>query len=470
MTANTKSIAVVGGGLAGIAASLAIARKSSHKVTLYESRARLGGRTGSFRNGSPGSRTDDEDPIDYCQHVGMGCCTNLLQLIEWLEQQQDWKREKSLYFYGATGQFQKLSALPLVPAPMHLATWLLKWPNLYWYDRYCIARGMLEINKVSLNQQTNHQSALDWLQEHQQSEAAINHFWNTIIVSALGEELEHVDLASVAKVLQDGFLRHRDAFHLLIPQRPLEELFNKQALQQLRNSGVEVKLQEAIQRIDRESHGDFVLSSRTCSNRYDALIIAVPWHQLSKLESGSAIPEVAEAASSAATLPSSPISGVHSWWDRAWLPHEHATIVGRHCQWIFSQPTQHTKRTADASRPAHRHYYQIVISASRSLPKADPMTLRKLIVEDLAEVFPQSKEANLLELKSVTDPQAVFSVRPGQWSMRSCSDVADPTLAFAGDWTLTGWPATMEGAILSGFTAAEKILGGSVQIRAAQLA
>jgi squalene-associated FAD-dependent desaturase len=457
---SDKSVIVVGGGLAGIAAALALAKRGV-QVRLIESKHRLGGRTGSFIDVAGGT----EESLDYCQHVGMGCCTNLRQLTDWLGQKNAWTEYKQLHAYSATSGYQRLSALPFVPAPLHLFPWLFSWPGLRLRDRMAVARGMLILRSVRIDVDMESRSALDWLVARKQTVQSIQNFWNTIIVSALGEELSRVNVASLCKVMQDGFLNHREAFHLLVPNRPLDELFNRGASVRLQQLGVVIELGVPITRIARQA-GGITAVARDRSYSADAVVLAVPWHRLSHIQTDSTVPGLPAVAAKADQLQASPITGIHTWWDRPWLEQRHAMIVGQLCQWIFTEPVDSTATCGD------EFYYQIVISASRSLPNGDPATLRKLICDDLNKVFPKARHASLLRLKAVRDPQAVFSVSPESMQNRADCRALGNDILLAGDWTRTGWPATMEGAVLSGFSAAEALFshwGHPEQVRAAAL-
>jgi len=461
-----KSTIVVGGGLAGISAALALA-KNGVQVTILESRRRLGGRTGSFTVEHP--QSGELEDIDYCQHVGMGCCTNLKQLIQWLGQEHDWQAHRQLHLFGPSGVYQQLQAWPLLPAPLHLSGWLLKWPGLNLRDRVSVARGLLAIDKLQLDAATHTQSALGWLQSQGQTTGAIQRFWSTIVVSALGEELSRVSLAAVAKVLQEGFLRHRDAFHLLVPTRPLGELFGTRTAEQLRDHQVELHLASPVSAIDYSSDAAIRVTSGQRSFTADSLVLAVPWHQLGKIDFGNDSAGLAQLAKSCGQLQSSAITGVHTWWDRRWLELPHAAIVGRLCQWVFPKGDAIQTNTipektipsqlgaASVSAAQAEHYYQIVISATSSRRRGHAHDLATQIQRDLEEVFPAVRDAKLLRYQVVTDPQAVFSISPESHGWRPDPQVTS-RLMLAGDWTATGWPATMEGAVLSGFRAAEQLL------------
>ncbi len=486
---SIRSTIVIGGGLAGIAAALALAKHGVH-VTLLESRRKLGGRTGSFTRVDP--QTGNHETIDYCQHVGMGCCTNLKQLIYWLDQTNDWHEQRQLHFFGPQGDYQQLSAWPLLPAPLHLAGWLLKWPGLKNRDRIAIARGMLAIRGISLTQ-TNQQSALAWLRSHGQTPAAIDHFWTTILVSALGEQLEQVSLTAMAKVLQDGFLNHRRAFHLLVPQRPLGELFGSRALQVLHAHGVDVRLEQPVKQLQMAEQQPLtvVCAGQAQAYQADSVVIAVPWHQLEKIsiaDDACDVHHIQSLLRGPNRLHSSAITGIHTWWDRPWLQLPHAAIVGRLCQWVFPSqsliappesliaPPIKSKTLPTNTIPDHpspsphptststSHYYQIVISATNQLRQLGAKQISEQVHADLCHVFPAVRQAKLLRSQVVTDPQAVFSITPESQPYRLDSFV-HPRLMLAGDWTATGWPATMEGAILSGFRAAENLLAAGNSTR-----
>jgi squalene-associated FAD-dependent desaturase len=450
---SRKSVVVVGGGLAGIAAALALA-KHGVAVTLMESRRCLGGRAGSFVvQDAHGIETET---VDYCQHVGMGCCTNLWQLISWLGHEQLWQRHRELHFFGPTGRYRKLSALPL-PAPFHLAGWLAKWPGLTFNDRVSIARGMRAIGKLNLHGGHERQAAHEWLIANGQTPTAIQNFWQTILVSALGEELERVSLGAVVKVLQDGFLNHRSAFHLLVPTRPLNELFGSRAQQRLGEAGVDVQLRTAVDTISTLGQHPTVVSATGREFQADAVVSAIPWHQYRKVEIATGNATLQRIARQAPLLDSSPISGVHTWWDRRWFHQPHATIVGRLCQWVFPKQESPAGTESTMAEAEQSFYCQIVISASRSLAGQNSEAVAALIHDDLSQVFPEVRQAKLLRCKAVTDPQAVFSIAPNALEYRPLPALSDNVIV-AGDWTRTGWPATMEGAILSGFRAAEILL------------
>ncbi len=451
----SRSVIVVGGGLAGIAASLAL-RQSECQVTLIESRQRLGGRVGSFDESSGQS-------IDYCQHVGMACCTNLIKLLQMTDLDKLWHREETLHFYSSTGQYTPVQRNGL-PAPFHLSSLIYRWPDLTMADRARIGYGLWRLMLIKLDSQLASESAISWLKRHTQSPTVINKFWVTILVSALGDKIERVSIGAARKVLVDGFAAHREAYALLVPQRPLSEIFSDRMLPSLRAAGVEVRLGHSVREVisDQGRYVGIRLSSDE-TIRSDYVIVAVPWHQIKKIfpDRDLAPIERSKHLNRFATIESAPITGVHTWWDKPWLDHPHAIPVDRLCQWVFANPVSNESNLDD-------YYYQIVISGSRDLPRGDHQAVINAVEQDLRSVFPRLAHSKLLRSRIVTDPHSVFSITPESIALRPSVDIfADQNIWLSGDWTNTGWPATMEGAIRSGFLAAESLaknFGASISI------
>jgi len=230
-----------------------------------------------------------------------------------------------------------------------------------------------------------------------------------------------------------------------------------------------VRVSERVREINRGADGGFEVRGARETFATDQVIMALPWYTLDRIKvtgpdrAGQIFCELVERAQE---LESSPITGLHTWWDLPWLDNPHATLVGRLCQWVFPKTGSQTlgaqelpeNPNEDGSNEPSQHYYQIVISASRDLSGIPKHQLPEVIHEDLAHVFPVVREkAKLLACEPVTDPHSVFSVRAGASKLRPGTDSGIQGLWVAGDWTQTGWPATMESAILSGFEAARAI-------------
>jgi uncharacterized protein with NAD-binding domain and iron-sulfur cluster len=166
------------------------------------------------------------------------------------------------------------------------------------------------------------------------------------------------------------------------------------------------------------------------------------------------LPQVAAAS----TIEPAPITGVHLWFDRPITSLRHAVLVGRLSQWLFNRGWSNDVARQEAAAGEPGHYYQVVISASRSLAGRTSESVAQEVCQELAAIWPAAREARLLHSRVVTEPHAVFSTRPDFELLRPAQRTSVPGLLLAGDWTVTGWPATMEGAVRSGRLAAEGVL------------
>ncbi len=454
------SVAVIGGGLAGLAAAVGLS-DAGIPVELFEARSRLGGRATSFRDPATG------ELVDNCQHVSMACCTNLADFCRRTGISQFFRRDRVLNFIGPSGHCYRFQASRWLPAPLHVAPafWGLKYLSLR--DRFRIARALWRLLRTPLpgrerpgegRPQVPDETVQSWLVRHNQSPAAIRNFWSVVLVSALGETCDRASLAAARKVFVDGFLSARSAYELDIPQAPLGELYGQRLESWLAQHHVKLRLATAVQIVTQHESGFHLQTAQDSAGPFRFMIVAVPWKQAAQLLS----PQIRSAApgiEAAAAIDASPITGVHLWFDRPIIDLPHAVLVGRLGQWIFNRGW----RPRVASDRGHGsddagHYYQIVISASRDLAGLERVTIVEQLCQELAAIWPAASQAKLLNWRVVTEPAAVFSVQPGLETLRPQTVTAVPGLLLAGDWTSTGWPATMEGAVCSGYRAAEAVL------------
>ncbi len=446
---SNPSVIIVGGGLAGMSAAIGLHQKG-FRVRLLESRRRLGGRVGSFEDSSSGKN------LDYCQHVGMACCTNLDWFLQELNIATRWRRERVLHFFSSTGKHLPVNA-SILPAPLHLSGLLRRWPGITHADRIQIAWGLWKLMRLKATPSLDEQLAIEWLRGIGQREEVITRFWSTILVSALGDQIDRVTLGATRKVLIDGFAANREAYNLLVPEQPLSEIIGELGGQSLESRGIQIDYGVTIDHCTwTDGCCQSVVSREGKQFTADHFVFAVPWHRISRL-----IEEHCD-VDSVSKLQSAPITGVHTWWDRSWLEPPHAILVDRLCQWVFKEPidnkTLHRSQLNLDPVDHNEHYYQIVISGSRNLPKGDSNQVLEMVAADLAAVFPSAAKAKLLRGRVVTDPNSVFSVSPGHQKSRLAADhFASNNLWLAGDWTDTQWPATMEGAIRSGLIAANRL-------------
>jgi squalene-associated FAD-dependent desaturase len=443
LATTAPRVIVVGGGLAGLAAAVALSTAGCH-VELLEARSYLGGRAASFRDAASG------ELIDHCQHVGMGCCTNLADFCRRTGVADCLRHDSVLHFIGPDGRQYDFRPTPWLPAPLHLAPafWGLKYLSIW--ERMAIGRALWKLMRLRPGRDLESRTIGDWLAEQRQPSGAIERFWGVILISALGESLQRASLLAARKVIVDGFLAAADASTIDVPRVPLGMLYGQRMESWMARHGVTLRLNSPVRQILRPS-GELVVRRDTGDTRPDFVVVAVPWSKLRDLIEPELRGQLA-ALNAVDEIESSPITGVHLWFDRPIMSLPHAVLIDRLGQWVF-----HRSDEANSSY-AVGHYYQVVISASRNLAGRDRQQIVDAVCGELAEIWPAARGAKLLQARVVTDQDAVFSVRPGLDDRRPPQQTPIHGLLLAGDWTSTSWPATMESAVRSGYLAAESIL------------
>ncbi len=487
-------VIVVGGGLAGLAAAMALGERG-FRVTLLESRPRWGGRASSFVDQTSG------ETIDNCQHVNLGCGTNFRHFCRVVGIDQFFIRENELTFVGPDGRSSRFASAPL-PAPLHLFPSLLRLGYLSLSEKRQLARGLRSLARTD-PALCGDETFLDWLERHGQSPTVIERFWHVVLVSALSETLDRIDIAHARKVFVDAFLANRLGWEVWLPTVPLSDLYGSRLEVWFTRRNVLMRRQCGVKQvlIENQAQGETakmravrVTGVELRSGELleaDHVVLAVPQNLVLSLlpDEWRATPEFGALGAAIERLETAPISSVHLWFDREITALRHAVLISRLSQWIFNRSAiqggdcerdapQNTASTAAPYPPLRRgggeegepgkpeirnpkseiYYYQVVISASREvLERGHDETIRA-VVEELAAIWPVVREARLVHARLVTEHKAVISMLPGVDRLRPAQQSPIGNLQLAGDWTQTGWPGTMEGAVRSGYLAAENIL------------
>jgi zeta-carotene desaturase len=417
------SVIVAGGGLAGLSAAAALGG-AGHHVKVFEARPFLGGRATSYEAGG--------ETIDNCQHILLRCCVNLLDFYKRLGVESDIAFHREFVFIEPGGRRSYFRA-GVLPRPAHFAESFLSLRFLNLGEKLAVMRGIRAIDRQKKRADLDRITMADWLREQRQPPRAVERFWRQILVSAVNEELDRMAASHGFQVFQLGFLARRDSYEMGVPAVPLAQLYRAEAWAKLGN--VEILTRTPVERIEiagpRVSH----VIAGGAEHRADQYVCALPFDRMAGIAPGLGA-DVTEFAHS-------PITGIHLWFDRAITDLPHATLLDRTIQWLFNK--------------GEGKAIQLVVSASHSLTETPRAEVIALALKELAEFFPEVAQAKLEKAHVVKEVRATFSARPGLEAHRPVARTTVKNLFLAGDWTRSGWPATMEGAVRSGYLAAEAL-------------
>ncbi len=416
-----SKVLIAGGGLAGLSAAAALG-SAGFEVELFEARPFLGGRATSYV--APASEGEEPEVIDNCQHVLLRCCSNLLDFYERLGVRDRIQFYREFYFIEPGGRISALRRGRL-PAPMHFFGSFLRMHCLGRADKMCIARALMALRRERTRRRDlDRISMLDWLLQKRQTPHAIDRFWRQVLVSAVNEDLDRMAATHGFQVFWLGFLARADSYEMGIPSIPLGQLYCVDGWKKMPH--VKFRYRTPVERIDED--GFLVAGERFTGEHY---ICALPFERLEAV------------GMSAPKFEHSPITGVHLWFDREVTTLPHATLLDRTMQWMFNKEDG-------------RHL-QLVVSASRDLTALSRNEIVQIAIGDLRLYFPRVKDARLLKSHVIKEQRATFSAAPETEALRPTPEQGLPKAFLAGDWTRTGWPATMEGAVRSGYLAAEAV-------------
>jgi hydroxysqualene dehydroxylase len=434
VTVAGRRVVVVGGGLAGMAAAVAL-ESADYNVTLLEARKTLGGRAGSFQDPVTG------EVLDNCQHVLLGCCTNLLDFYRRLGVSNLIHWENDIRFVDAAGKLHRLHGTPGLPAPLHLGIAGALFGAISLSERLQLTRAMLAMLRLGVRgrEKLADISFGQWLKEHRQSEQLIDKFYELVLVSALNEDCRKASAMYAIQVFQESLLVNSSAYRMGTPDCPLGKLYEKLPCRDVRLSARMTGLRFDGLRVVGVEMGEEFLEA-------ESVILAVNHHALEKWIP----PELSQADGRFGKLDrleSVPILGAHLWFDRPVLEARHVAMMGGPLQWIFKKD--------DQGRAVHG-----VISAARDWVQRPKQQCLDLFAEQIRKTFKTARDAKLERGVIVIEKRATFSPLPGSDDFRPLQSPPPDGIAglfLAGDYTRTGWPATMEGAVRSGYLAAAAI-------------
>jgi squalene-associated FAD-dependent desaturase len=402
-------IAVVGGGLAGLAAALDLV-DAGHAVTVVEARPTLGGAVQTL----PVREGDPEPPPDNGQHIALGCFTEYLAFLERIGERGSYLRTRlALPVLDEDGR--RADIAPSLPA-------LVRYGHISARERLRIPFTLMRLRSA---QSQPNESFGDVLRRVGETDNSIDRFWDVFVRPALNLRSDEVDADAGLFTVRTALLGLRANSDLILPTQPLGRMHGDAAGAALETAGASVLTDTRVSSLEELDA--------------EAIVVAVPPGESARL-----LDEPAPA------LEDSPIVSVHLWFDRRLLDPPLAALLGSDAHWVFD-------RGALTGSPPERGQYLTVVSSG--VPELLDVRGRELVERIAAQLTDRLGAAELLWSRVSREPYATIALRPG--IRRPAADTSRPNVARAGTWTDTGWPATMESAVRSGRRAAQHILSST---------
>lgn len=455
-----RRVAVIGGGFAGLAAGVALADRG-HEVLVLEAKRRLGGRAYSFRDAATGAT------VDNGQHAMMGCYAHTLAFLDRIGAADRVVRQRDLRV-EMRGAYRGTAAIAAVraPAPLHVAGALLRYRHLTRRERASALVAGLRVLDMRRRRDpfVLHATVADLLAKLGQSANACRAFWNPVAVSTCNELPERAAAAPFVEVLARAFFGTRSDAQFVFARVGLSDLYTGLAQERIaiRGGRVEIGAQASALELDDER----VAAVRLRDGRriaVDACIVTSPPDATHAL-----LPRaIAERAPwrELTTLGASPIVSAHLWYDRPVLGTDFAGLIGTTTQFAFDRT-----RMCGTAVEGGGSQVSAVISAAHEQEGWDSARIAAVVEADLRTVFPGARDARVLRAVVVKEKHATISCTPEAERLRPGAATPLGNLFLAGDWTATGLPPTIEGAVLSGDRAAALAAGRIEKMTAAPAA
>ena len=439
MKTRTFDVALIGGGLSGLSAAVELARLGA-TVILLERARHFGGRAYSFRESVTG------DIIDNGQHVMMGCYRATRRYLKIIQSEDQCTLQPSLHidFLQPLRQNGALHCVN-IPAPMHIVSGLLRFNVLSVTDRIKLLYVIKEILVSSRSKERvlDSMTVDQWLTSLNQSSDSRKYLWDVITVGALNNHPQNVSALMLFRVLKAAFLGRKENASLLLPRKGLSEILVDPAIEYIKEHGGVALAEQGVTSVQSNSvNAQALVMDDGTTIHAKTFISAVPWYEYHRL--------VPSERKTIERFSPSPIISIHIWFDRKVTDLEFAALITTRLQWMFNK--SRTEYSADGKT---RQHYSFVLSGAEEFIGMSKEKLIKIARDDLYSVLPDAKAARIIHTKVIKEKRATFIPSPGLEINRPKAPSHLQNLFLAGDWTATGYPATIEGAIQSGCTAAK---------------
>ena len=436
-----KRVTVIGGGFAGLAAGVALAERGL-TVTVLEARPYLGGRARSFTDEASGT------VVDNGQHAMMGCYVETLRFLRRIAADQKVVRQPNLRVDLADPRRGRgVLKSPAVPGPFHMLAAVLGYGLLSRRERLMALRGGVRLLQMRrrADARLHAWTVTELLRALGQSPNACASFWHPVAIATLNEMPDRAAAAPFAEVLARAFFGSRTDSQFVLPAVGLSELYTADACRFVEQHGGQVRTHAIVQAVRYRDDRVVGLSLREGDEVVaDACIVAVPPRAAGPLLPGD--------PTRFADFGSSPIVSAHLWYDRPVLDRPMLGMIGTTTQWLFDRTALTGERGTDGG-----HCVSAVISADRQVADWEVGRIAETITADVRSVVPAARSATCVRTVVVKEKHATIATTPAADRRRPGSTTAVPNLFLAGDWTATGLPPTIEGAVQSGHRAADLV-------------
>lgn len=437
-TSHKTDVVVIGGGFAGLAAAVDLAERG-RRVLLLERRAFLGGRAYSFVDKTTG------DTIDNGQHLMMGCYHHTLNFLGKINALDKIKFQPNprVDFLSETEGHAKFKC-PALPAPLHLLAGLTRLKTITWNDRIKALRVGLALRTMNGNRaRLADISVRQWLNELGQTKRMQERFWDLIALATLNETPDRASADMFARVLEQGFLHSRQDSTMVVSRVGLSEMYTEQARNFIEARGGEVRVNATVEQIEFEGNRVKALILRDGERiEAESIISAVPYFSLKDLLPDDVI-NVTESFHNISRFESAPIVSINLWYDEPVTDLEFTGLLDSPIEWVFN-------KNAIGESKSKRQHLALVISGAHTAARMPKENLVELAINEMNRFFPAARKQQPSHSFVIREHNATISHTVGIARLRPSQRTSFSNFFLAGDWTATGLPATIEGAVWSG--------------------
>lgn len=436
----TTHVAIIGGGVAGLATAAKLAEKGI-KVTILEASSQLGGRARSVSV----EFNSQVVQLDNGQHILLGAYHETLKLLEQVKIPED----ETFLRLPLTLETRSLDDTPAfklttptwLPFPLNQLVGFLFCKGLSLGDRFSIIKLMLHLKRMHYQTATD-EPLKDYLKKQHQSNQAITLLWEPLCLSALNTPIRLASSKVFLNVLKDAFTGGKSNSDMLLPKRDLSQIFAQPITRYVKAREGNVLTNHRVRSIRTSKAHGFKLLTKKGVLEFSHVVIATSALRLQDLIIH--LPKLKTSAAAAANYRHQPIYTIYLQYPNdVKLPEPMIGLTGALSQWVF-----------DRGALCDQHgLMAVIISAEGSHQTIDQETLALAVANELYEAFPALIKP--LWHRVIAEKRATFSCEVGL--TRPANSTLYPNLYIAGDYTYADYPATIEGAVRSGVNVANMI-------------